>query len=94
MREVEGEIYLTPDEVKERYGIARSTLYLLREQGLLKTYSFVADRKSYWRASEIEALKNIPPKERPNPKELSVVLRNLTDSITSTGVTAPLLASI
>ena len=70
MRETGGENYLDLTEVTEKYGWGSSTLYLFRGQELLKTYKFVGDKKSYWKVSELEAVKNRPPEEsKRGPKD-------------------------
>lgn len=69
LRESEGETYLKLSDVKDRYGWGSSTLYLFRSQGLVESYKFVGDKRSYWKLSELEAVKNRPPEAtRRGPK--------------------------
>jgi hypothetical protein len=55
--------YLDAGEVTARYKLAQGTLYYFRELGVLKCFKFLGDKKTYWKVSELEALKNRPPEE-------------------------------
>ncbi len=61
MRDAEGETYLDLEEVIKKYTWGSSTLYLFRSQGLLESYKFRGDKKSYWKLSELEAVYHRPP---------------------------------
>ncbi len=72
MREFNSETFLNIDEIKERYGWAAGTIYYFRSDGLLESYKFSGDKKSYWKLSELEAIKNRPPEIRKRgPKKFS-----------------------
>jgi hypothetical protein len=70
VRDAEGETYLDLEEVTRKYKWGSSTLYLFRSQGLLESYKFRGDKKSYWKLSELEAVFHRPPEvSRRGPKE-------------------------
>lgn len=70
MRDAEGETYLDLEEVTAKYKWGSSTLYLFRSQGLLESYKFRGDKKSYWKLSELEAVYHRPPEvTRRGPKD-------------------------
>jgi hypothetical protein len=59
-KEVESEVFLTVEEAAEAYPWPMATLYYFRTLGLLDSYKFVGDRRTYWKVSELEAVKNRP----------------------------------
>jgi hypothetical protein len=61
VRDAEGETYLDLEEVTKKYKWGSSTLYLFRSQGLLESYKFRGDKKSYWKLTELEAVYHRPP---------------------------------
>ncbi len=69
-KEVEGEVYLTTEEVKQHseFGWVRDTLYKAVKRGQLNGHRFFGDKRTYWRVSELQALKNKP--EKIDPKDL------------------------
>lgn len=69
MREHNNETYLDVNEVLERYGWSQGVLYYFRKQGDLNGYKFTLDKKTYWKVSELDAVKNRPPEiTKPGPK--------------------------
>lgn len=100
MREVEGETYLLLSEIKDSYKWGSSTLYLFRSMGLVETYKFVGDKRSYWKVSELEAVKNRPPevtKRGPKSHALSKPIQRRTGRarlLVAVGVPAPAAASL
>ncbi len=78
MRDAEGETYLDLEEVTTKYKWGSSTLYLFRSQGLLESYKFRVDKKSYWKLTELEAVFHRPPevsKRGPKNRALAIPIK-------------------
>ena len=95
LRQIGGETYLDLVEVTEKYSWVSSTLYHFRSLDLLETYRFVGDRKSYWKASELEAIKNRPPEvTKRGPKSNGGQTRNQPPSLTTSVTSLTALALV
>jgi hypothetical protein len=71
-KEIENEKYLTLQEASENYHWPSGTLYYFRSLGLLESYKFIGDKKTFWKVSELEAVKNRPPEvTKRGPKQNS-----------------------
>jgi DNA-binding MarR family transcriptional regulator len=57
-RQLAGETFLNTEEVKEMFGWSRDSLYRFHRQGLTHPQKFLGDKKTYWAAARLEALKS------------------------------------
>jgi hypothetical protein len=76
-RIIENEEYLSLEEATARFEWKSSTLYYFRSLGLLNSYKFLADKRVFWRVSDLEAIKNRPPEvSKPGPKGSGLLVVN------------------
>ncbi len=61
-REINGETFLTTDEVGQNpeFGWSRDTIYRAAREGRLEGQRFFGDRKTYWKLSELRELISKP----------------------------------
>lgn len=60
MRVVEDEEYLNIQEVEHQYGWKYQTLRYFTNLGLMEPHYFLGDKRSYWKRSDLEGVKNRP----------------------------------
>lgn len=55
-RQVGEKVFITTQEVKDRLGWSRDTLYRFYRRGIVKPRKFLGDRKTYWEAEALDYL--------------------------------------
>jgi citrate synthase len=70
MHEIDGEIYLTADEVIALLGIKRATLYAYVSRGVLQSFRKGIGRERLYRRADVEALLAVRA-DAPSPRQVA-----------------------
>ena len=83
-RQVGEKVFITTEEVKDRLGWSRDSLYRFYRRGIVKPQKFLGDRKTYW---EVEALDNLNSTVLDTTTPFTSDLKEVSTSVSSPGYT-------